>query len=101
DFGGADLDDFQVIAEGEALCPLMGARWIQAALPGIGMNVGRVTGPARDGGRYFSARPAIPVRELAERILPPLPVIRFPEDWLAALSGPLGPALNRAWEAEG
>ncbi len=100
DFGGGGMDDFRVYAEGEVMCPLLGARWVQAALPGIGVNVGRVVGPATGGGRYFTARAAVSAEDLAERTLPELPVIRFPEDWLAALAGPLGPALNRAWEEE-
>jgi len=100
DFGG-ELAGFRVIAEGEILCPMAGARWVQAALPGLGAGFGRVTGPvAGGGGRYFSAV-AAGGGGGAERRLPPLPLIRLAEDWDAALGGPLGPSLKRAWDEEG
>jgi hypothetical protein len=101
DFGPVGPEAFEAHARSEILCPMAGARWIQAALSGLGQSFGQVSGPAVDGGTYFSASASGPVEVAAERILPPLRVIRSHADWIEALEGPLGTALGRAWEDEG
>ena len=97
DFGG-NSDQFAVQATGEVLCPFLGARWVHAALLGLGRTAGHVIGPATEGGEYFRARSA--ADELPGRMLPELPVIRTGEHWQQALESALGPALKRAWEEE-
>lgn len=103
DFGGG-TGGFMVLAQGEILCPMAGSRWVQAALPGLGAEVSRVTGPIIGGGRYFSAVAAgvagVADGGAVERMLPALPVIRCHAEWELALAGPLGPALKRAWDDE-
>ena len=98
DFGG-ESHGFPIRAEGEILCPHLGARWVHTALLGLGRSVGKVVGPATGGGGYFHAEAG--AGGLPARLLPELPVIRHDEDWRHALDGPLGPALKRAWEEEG
>ena len=100
DFGG-DPDDFPIHATGEILCPHLGARWVHAALLGLGRTTHRVSGPATGGGEYFHARTREISVDLPPRILPELPVIQTSEHWHQALDSPLGPALKRAWEEEG
>lgn len=99
DFGG-NPDDFPVQASGEILCPNLGARWVHAALLGIGRTAGDVIGPAIGGGEYFHARAADTAPGLTTRQLPELPVIHTSEDWQQALDSALGPGLKKAWEAE-
>jgi glycosyltransferase A (GT-A) superfamily protein (DUF2064 family) len=95
-------ENFPIHATGEILCPQLGARWVHAALLGMGRTTAQVIGPASQGGDYFSAHFTLPVSEpLPPRLLPELPIIRTSADWLAALDGPLGPALKKAWEKEG
>ena len=98
DFGG-QAGGFSIEAAGEILCPYLGARWVHAALLGLGRSTGRVIGPATGGGRYFHAEVDAPA-DSPERILPELPVVRTSADWLETLASPLGPALKRAWEEE-
>ncbi len=98
DFGG-ESHGFHIRAAGEILCPHLGARWVHAALVGLGRSVGTVVGPAIGGGGYFQAEAG--THDLPARVLPELPVIRRDDDWRLALDGPLGPALKRAWEEEG
>jgi glycosyltransferase A (GT-A) superfamily protein (DUF2064 family) len=99
DFGG-DSEAFPIHAFGEILCPFLGARWVHAALLGVGRTADRVVGPATEGGHYFTAHsPSIQVN-LPARVLPELPIIQRSADWLQALSSPLGPALKRAWDEE-
>jgi glycosyltransferase A (GT-A) superfamily protein (DUF2064 family) len=100
DFGGAS-GNFEVLAEGEILCPNLGARWVHAALLGMGRTANDVLGPATDGGEYFTAQARDATAELPLRILPELPVIRTSDDWSLALDSILGPALKKAWELEG
>jgi len=100
DFGASAPESFAVRARADVLCPMAGSRWVQAALTGLGNSIGSVTGPALGGGTYFSAMPGAAVETSAERILPPLPVIRVHADWLEALESPLGAALGRAWEED-
>ena len=99
DFGGSE-EGFSALAEGDLMCPGLGARWVHTALLGIERASHVVRGPAERGGDYFNARPA--VAELPERVtlLPALPVVRLAADWVSALDGPLGRALKRAWEEE-
>lgn len=100
DFGG-ESESFSIHASGEILCPNLGARWVHAALLGLGRTVDHVIGPALDGGEYFRAH-APENKKIGEaRVLPELPIIRTGHDWKQALEGPLGPALKRAWEEEG
>jgi hypothetical protein len=99
DFGG-NADVFPVQASGEILCPNLGARWVHAALLGIGRTAGDVIGPASGGGEYFHARATDSAPELPDRILPELPVIQTSEDWQQAYDSALGPALKKAWEVE-
>lgn len=99
DFGG-NPEPFPIQAHGEILCPYLGARWVHAALLGIGTTIHQVTGPAISGGEYFRAHaPELP-GDLPSRILPELPVILTSDHWHQALDSALGPALKRAWEEE-
>jgi len=100
DFGGS-TDGFDVLATGEILCPNLGARWVHAALLGMGRTASEVIGPATDGGEYFTAHAVGGPTDLPPHVLPELPVIRTSEDWSLALDGILGPALKKAWELEG
>jgi glycosyltransferase A (GT-A) superfamily protein (DUF2064 family) len=100
DFGG-NPDGFEIHAAGEILCPNLGARWVHAALLGMGRTAREVIGPATDGGVYFTAIAEGGPTDLAPRVLPELPVIRTNGDWLLALESALGAALKKAWELEG
>lgn len=100
DFGGKS-DHFPIQATGEILCPHLGARWVHAALLGLGRTTHRVIGPANDGGECFHAHALESPPDLTPRILPPLPIIQTSEHWDQALDSALGPALKRAWEEEG
>ena len=100
DFGG-NSDRFPIQATGEILCPHLGARWVHAALLGLGRTTHRVIGPAIGGGEYFLAHAPDASEELPARILPELPVILTSDHWHQALDSALGPALKRAWEEEG
>lgn len=99
DFGGKP-DEFPIRATGEILCPQLGARWVHAALLGLGRTTHRVSGPAVGGGEYFTARALENPADLPPRILPELPVIQTHDHWHQALNSALGPALKRAWEEE-
>ncbi len=99
DFGGKS-DEFPIRATGEILCPQLGARWVHAALLGLGRTTHRVVGPAAGGGEYFTAHAPENSPELPPRILPELPVIQTHDHWHQALNSALGPALKRAWEEE-
>jgi glycosyltransferase A (GT-A) superfamily protein (DUF2064 family) len=100
DFGG-ETGGYQVVAEGEILCPFLSARWAHAAMLGLERGAHRVLGPAQKGGAYFRAEAGGAGEPRPEQRLPELPVIDLHEDWLEALRSPLGPALKRAWEEEG
>ena len=100
DFGG-NSDHFPIQAFGEILCPHLGARWVHAALLGLGRTTHRVSGPATGGGEYFRAHAPQAPEDLPPRVLPELPVIQTSEHWHQALDSTLGPALKRAWEEEG
>ena len=100
DFGG-DSTGFPIHAHGEILCPQLGARWVHAALLGLGRTTHRVIGPAAEGGEYFRAHAAEAPADLTPRILPVLPIIQTSDHWHQALDSALGPALKRAWEEEG
>jgi len=104
DFGDDPLN-YQIEASAEILCPFLCARWVHTALLGLERGGHRVSGSASGGGEYLRAGPvtgAAPLSEpLEERSLPELPVIRNHDHWLEALDSPLGPALLKAWEAEG
>lgn len=99
DFGG-NSDHFLIQASGEILCPHLGARWVHAALLGLGRTTDQVIGPASGGGEYFRAHAVKAPDDLPLRILPELPVIQTSEHWHQALDSVLGPALKRAWEEE-
>lgn len=99
DFGG-DTGHFPIQACGEILCPNLGARWVHAALLGLGRTTHQVIGPATGGGEYFRAHAEETSETLEKRILPELPVILTSDHWQEALDSPLGPALKRAWEEE-
>lgn len=99
DFGNDD-GDFEHLAEGEILCPNLGARWVHAALLGLGRSVGEVTGPTTAGETCLHAVPREPSSGLPPRVLPPLPVIRTDDDWKSALDSALGAALKKTWEEE-
>jgi hypothetical protein len=99
DFGG-ESGHFPIRATGEILCPFLSARWVHAALLGLGRTTGEVIGPATDGDEYFRAIPVETLPDLPPRFLPELPIIRTAADWDVALDSPLGPALKKAWEAE-
>ncbi len=99
DFGG-DPSDFSVHAFGEILCPNLGARWVHAALLGMGLTTHQVIGPATNGSEYFRAvTPNLPA-DFLPRVLPELTIIQTSDHWEQALDSPLGPALKRAWEEE-
>ncbi len=99
---GTHEKNFPIHATGDILCPQLGARWVHAALLGMGRTTAQVIGPSSQGGCYFNAHFTQPVSEpLPPRMLPELPIIHTSADWLAALDGPLGPALKKAWEKEG
>ncbi len=97
DFGG-DTGEFPIRAKGEILCPNLGARWVHAALLGVGRTTHRVIGPAIGGGEYFLAHADDGFASSEPRILPPLQVIQTSDHWQEALDSPLGPALKKAWE---
>jgi glycosyltransferase A (GT-A) superfamily protein (DUF2064 family) len=99
DFGG-NSHDFMVQATGDILCPNLGARWVHAALLGMGRTASHVVGPATGGGAYFEAHALGAPDGLPPRILPELPVIRTSEDWQQILDSILGPALKKAREEE-
>ena len=99
DFGGTS-DDFDAHARGEILCPWLGARWVHAAMLGLGSTTSEVRGPASNGGTYFHAKPLKPHHRTEPRLLPEVPVIRKVEDWDEALASALGAALKKAWEEE-
>ena len=99
DFGG-NSDHFPIQATGEILCPFLGARWVHAALLGLGRTTHRIIGPAVGGGEYFQAHAPDAPADLPPRILPELPVIQTSDHWHLALDSTLGPALKRAWEEE-
>lgn len=99
DFGG-NSDNFSIHASGEILCPNLGARWVHAALLGVGRTADRVLGPATEGGHYFTAHSPAITLNLPARVLPELPIIQNSGHWQQALDSPLGPALKRAWEEE-
>ena len=99
DFGG-NSDHFPIQATGEILCPFLGARWVHAALLGLGRTTHRIIGPAVGGGEYFQAHAPDAPTDLPPRILPELPVIQTSDHWHLALDSTLGPALKRAWEEE-
>lgn len=99
DFGG-DFESFPVRAAGEILCPYLGARWVHAALLGIGRTTREVIGPATGGGEYFRAGAPEAAENLEARVLPELPVIHTHEHWQQALDSALGAGLKRAWEEE-
>ncbi len=99
DFGGSS-HDFPVHATGEILCPNLGARWVHAALLGMGRTTSEVIGPATEGGEYFKALAIESPADLPPRILPELPIIRTSEHWQQTLDSILGPALKKAWEEE-
>ncbi len=99
DFGG-DSENFQIQAVGEILCPNLGARWVHAALLGLGHGTHRILGPAREGGHYLRAQAADTSENVPTRLLPELPIIQSSAHWSEALDSPLGPALKRAWEEE-
>ena len=100
DFGGIS-EQFPIQATGEILCPQLGARWVHAALLGLGSTTHRVIGPATNGGEYFHAHAAEAPANLTPRILPELPIIQTSDHWHQALDSALGAALKRAWEEEG
>ena len=100
DFGGNE-HEFPIHASGEILCPNLGARWVHAALLGLGRTVNTVHGPAIGGGEYFHAHAIEPTENLPPRVLPELPVIQTDQHWQEAIDSALGPALKRAWEEEG
>jgi len=99
DFGG-DSHAFTIEANGEILCPNLGARWVHTALLGIGNTTHQVIGPALDGGEYFRAHSLVAAAHTEPRILPALPIIQSSTHWEDALLSPLGAALKRAWEEE-
>ena len=99
EFGG-DSRNFLIEGFGEILCPFLGSRWVHTAMLGLERGTHRVSGPASDGGEYFSARAVDAAAGLESRFLPELPVIRHDGDWKQALESPLGPALKKAWEEE-
>jgi glycosyltransferase A (GT-A) superfamily protein (DUF2064 family) len=100
DFGGGAAN-FPIEASGEVLCPNLGARWVHAALLGLGRTTRQVIGPASGGGEYFHAHSREQASDLPPRILPELPVIRTSDHWQEAIDSALGPALKRAWVEEG
>jgi hypothetical protein len=87
-----------ILATADPCCPHLGARWVHTALLGLGKSINRVIGPDTLGGTCFEAHS--PTGPNLTRTLPPLPVIRTDACWQAALDGPLGPALKKAWEAD-
>lgn len=97
---GDGSDDYPVRARGEILCPYLAARWVHAALLGIGRSATHVIGPGSEGGEYFRAEVSETTETLPPRILPELPVIRTSDHWRQALDSALGSALKRAWEEE-
>lgn len=100
EFGDTGRDEWQVLAEGEVLCPMLGARWVHAAWLGIERGEHRVRGPAEGGGDYFRAWSAGTEASPEERLLPGLPLIRLDRDWQESLASGLGPAIKQAWEAD-
>ena len=98
DFGETG-EPFPIQASGEAMCPFLGARWLHAAMLGLERGEHRVIGPAACGGEYLRAG-RCGTEHLEPRLLPELPVIRHDGDWRQILTGPLGAALKKAWEAE-
>lgn len=99
DFGG-NSEPFPIQATGEILCPFLGARWVHAALLGLGRTASHVIGPGADGGEYFRAHATDASADLPPRILPELPVVQTSDHWSQTLDSALGPALKRAWEEE-
>jgi hypothetical protein len=93
---------FSIDARGEILCPFLSARWVHAALLGLGRTTGEVIGPATHGDcHYFHALAPVPAAAgLLPRMLPPLPILRTGGDWHDALESPLGAGLKKAWEQE-
>ena len=97
---GHNSDDFPIQAFGEVLCPNLGARWVHAALLGLGRSTHLVIGPATGGGEYFRAHAVENSANTEPRILPELPIIQTSDHWQEVIDSPLGPALKRAWEEE-
>ncbi|MBK1883645.1 hypothetical protein JIN85_14580 [Luteolibacter pohnpeiensis] len=94
DFSG-NFPPFPILMTADVRCPQLGARWIQAALAGIGSSIGSVIGEGENGEIYLECRTnsALPVRNL-----PKLPIIETDQDWQTALASAIGPALKKAWE---
>ena len=100
DFGG-DPTAFTITADGEILCPNLGARWLHTALLGLGRTTHQVIGPATNGGEYLRAHTREPADNLPPRMLPELPIIQSSAHWHDAINSALGPALKKAWIEEG
>lgn len=97
---GMNGGEFLIEARAEVLCPFLGARWVHTAMLGLEHGRHRVHASADDGSAIFHAAAAGSHIPVDTRELPPLPVIRNDAQWTAAIDGPLGPALKRAWEEE-
>lgn len=100
DFGGDSSAEYRVQATGEILCPFLGARWVHAALLGLGRTASHVVGQGMEGGEYFRAHAGEISEHLPARILPELPIVQTSHHWSQTLDSALGPALKRAWEEE-
>ena len=100
DFGESHSADYIIHASGEILCPFLGARWVHAALLGLGRTASHVIGPGIEGGEYFRAQASETTGDLPPRILPELLIVRTSHHWSQTLDSALGPALKRAWEEE-
>lgn len=87
-----------VIAEGEVLCPWLGARLVHTALLGLERNSHRVLGLSPCGRPYLQASGYATPNDVPVQHLPAMPIVHNDSDWLAALDSPLGPALKRAHE---
>jgi len=98
---GATSFSPSIQATGHILCPWLCARWVHTAMLGLESGTHQAVGRSPHHEVYFRAQAGHPNNNLTDRILPPLPVIHTDADWNEALDSPLGPALKKAWEAEG
>jgi hypothetical protein len=84
----------EVIAEGEVLCPWLGARLVHTALLGLERNNHRVMGLSPCGRPYLQASGHATPAHVPVQDLPSMPIVHNHSDWLAALESPLGPMLK-------
>lgn len=97
----------------DLLCPEIGARWVHAAVLGLGRTTRRAVAPLVNGsGCGFLAwntaheapsidgSPPTATPTLPDRLLPPVRSLENDADWQAFLEAPVGSPLRRAYHEE-